>query len=631
MRYQLGDGFWSGRIRQVSERMIPLQLSILKDEAPDTEPSHAIENFRIAAGESDGEYYGMVFQDSDLGKWIEAAAYSLMITPDPKLEAEVDQIVALMEKAQRPDGYLNTYYTLKEPERRWTNLQECHELYCFGHLTEAAVAYHRATGKDAFLNVMRRMADHIDTVIGPEEGKLHGYPGHPEAELALWKLYKETGEEKYLKLSRYFIDQRGTEPNFFLQESDRRGGISHWSGRKEKVDLPYFQAHEPVRKQRDAVGHAVRALYLYTGMACVATETGDEDLKAACGALWESAVDRKMYVTGGLGATRNGEAFMGDYELPNDTAYAETCASVALVFFARAMSMLDPDGKYGDAAERELYNTVLSGVSLCADRFFYVNPLEAVQGVSGAQQGLEHALPSRPRWYTCACCPPNLARLLTSLDEYAVMEREDGIYIQQYLDGVTERERARIELKTDYPWAGRMDYTVDARADFDLYLRIPGWAETEKVSLALDGRAVSVELVRGFVHLRLEKGSHRILLDLPMEPRRVYAHENVRQDAGCVSFAYGPLVYCLEGCDNPEPLWNLRADPDDEIEISEYDPALLGGIRILRIFGSRRTDHADTLYGSRKPVYEPQTLTAIPYYAWANRDPRDMRVWVRES
>ena len=414
MRYQLGEGFWSRRIRQVQDRMIPLQLSILKDEAPDTEPSHAIENFKIAAGLSKGEFHGMVFQDSDVGKWIEAAAYSLMIRPDPELEREVDDIVEIIGKAQQPDGYLNTWFTIKEPGKRWTNLQDCHELYSFGHLAEGAVAYHQATGKRAFLDIMCRMADHIDTVIGPEEGKLHGYPGHPEAELALWRLYHETGNPKYLKLSQYFIDQRGTEPNFFLEEWERRGRINHWSGRKDPVNLPYYQAHEPVREQKEAVGHAVRALYLYTGMACIAAETKDVSLAEACRRLWKSAVEEKMYVTGGLGATVKGEAFMGPFELPNDTDYAETCASVALCFFGRAMSRLEKDGRIGDAVEQALYNTVLAGVSLEADRFFYVNPLEVIQGVSGVQQGLEHDLPRRPKWYACACCPPNVARLLTS-------------------------------------------------------------------------------------------------------------------------------------------------------------------------------------------------------------------------
>ena len=630
MRYQTGEGFWSKRIQQVCDRMIPLQLSILKDEAPDTEPSHAIENFKIAAGMTPGEFHGMVFQDSDLGKWIEAAAYRLKMAPDPALEQEVDSIIDIIGKAQQPDGYLNTWFTVKEPGRRWTNLQDCHELYSFGHLTEGAIAYYQATGKAAFLDIMRRMADHIDTVIGPEEGKLHGYPGHPEAELALYRLYRETGDEKYLRLSKYFLDQRGAEPNFFLEECERRGGMNFWSGKREPVQLSYYQAHQPVRDQEEAVGHAVRALYLYTGMAYVAAETKDAGLADACKKLWHSAVERKMYVTGSLGATAHGEAFMGDYELPNDTAYAETCASVALCFFGRALSMLERDGRIGDAVELALYNTVLAGVSLNMDRFFYVNPLEAVQGVSGVQPGLKHALPERPRWYACACCPPNVARLLTSLEEYAVQETESGIVIHQYLDGVTECEKARISLRTRYPWDGLMEYEIEALEPMTCDLRIPAWAEPEAVQLTMDGKAVPVQPEKGYVRLTLERGTRNIRFSLPMKPRRLYAHESVRQDAGCVSFAVGPLIYCLEGCDNPEPLWNLKADPGAEMTLLDLDESCLGGIRKLLIPGFRRTDHADRLYGTRPPVYEPCTLTAIPYYAWANREPRDMRVWIRE-
>ena len=630
MNYQLGEGFWSRRIRQVCDRMIPLQLSILKDEEPDTEPSHALENFRIAAGLAEGDFHGMVFQDSDVGKWIEAAAYRLMISPDPELEAEIDRIVEVLGKAQQPDGYLNTWFTIRQPGKRWTNLQDCHELYSFGHLAEGAVAYHQATGKDAFLKIMCRMADHIDTVLGPEEGKLHGYPGHPEAELALYRLYLETGEERYLKLSRYFLDQRGTEPNFFLQEAERRGFISHWTGKKETVSLPYYQAHQPVRQQEAAVGHAVRALYLSTAMASVAAETGDAELTEACRKLWHSAAEQKMYVTGGLGATAKGEAFMGPYELPNDTAYAETCASVALCFFARAMSRLERDGRYGDAAELALYNTVLAGVSLQADRFFYVNPLEVVRGVSGVQQGLEHDLPERPRWYACACCPPNVARLLTSLKEYAVQEDPGEITVHQYLDGTVECGQATLTLRTEYPWDGLLSYHIEAREELKLFLRIPGWAERTEVALELDGKALSAGPEKGFVRLELTKGRHEIRLSLPLRPRRIYAHERVRQDAGCVAFACGPLVYCLEGCDNPEPLWNLKADPAAEIILTDREPECLGGVRKMRIPGFRREDRSEELYSSRPPVYVPQMLTAIPYYAWANREARDMRVWIRE-
>ena len=630
MRYTLGNGFWSRRIRLVMDRMIPLQLSILKDQAEDTEPSHAIENFRIAAGLSEGAFHGMVFQDSDVGKWIEAASYSLRLRRDVALEKEIDDIVEIIAAAQQEDGYLNTYFTLKAPGKRWTNLQDCHELYCFGHLTEGAVAYHQATGKTRFLEVMRRMADHICTVIGPEEGKLHGYPGHPEAELALYRLYLDTGEPKYLELSRYFIDQRGTEPNFFREEWERRGRVSYWTGRPADLNLKYFQAHMPVRDQKDATGHAVRALYLYAAMANLAAETGDASLEKACRNLWESCADRKMYLTGGLGATVHGEAFMGDYELPNDTAYAETCASVAMCFFARAMSRLERNGVYDDVTELELFNGISSGVSLQADRFFYVNPLEAVQGVSGSEPGLTHALPARPKWFACACCPPNLARLMTSLSDYCADEEADGIVLRQYLDGRFDLDRASLTVTTDYPWDGSIRILAECKEDVPLWIRIPGWVRPEEVSLQSDGEPFEVKPEKGYACLRLAKGAHQITLQLPLRPRRLYAHPRVRQDAGKTAFAFGPVIYCLEGCDNPEPLWNLKADIGGKIEVTEVQPDLLGGVRLLKIPGHRRADQQEALYAEDVPAYVPCTLTAIPYYAWANREPRDMCVWVRE-
>ncbi|MBQ8136512.1 MAG: arginine--tRNA ligase, partial [Clostridia bacterium] len=573
--------------------------------------------------------------ESDGAKIVDLEEYGmhpcLILKKDEALEKEIDAIVTIIGKAQAKDGYLNTYFTLKEPGKRWTNLVDCHELYCFGHLAEGAVAYHQATGKTEFLDIMCREADHIRTVIGPEEGKLHGYPGHPEAELALWRLYLETGKTEYLDLSRYFIDQRGTEPNFFREEWERRGHVNHWTGHPASLNLSYHQAHMPVREQREAVGHAVRALYLYAGMAAVAAETKDESLLSACEKLWDSAVNRKMYVTGGLGATVHGEAFMTDYELPNDTAYAETCASVALCFFAKALNLSRLDGRIDDAVEREVFNVISAGESLSMDRFFYVNPLEAVQGVSGKEPGLTHALPARPKWFACACCPPNVARLFTSLAAYSAEENERGIILRQYLDGTYAFEKAEITLKTQYPWEGDLRYTIDAHTDTDIYLRMPGWADPTETALKADGETLTVRPERGYVRVRMKKGLHSVLLSLPMKPRRLYASPRVRADAGCVAFAYGPMIYCLEGCDNPEPLWNLMADGSAPIEMTERLPDVLGGIRQMKIPGFRRADKQEALYAEEKPRYEKTTLTAIPYYAWANREAKDMRVWVREG
>ena len=639
MRYELpdsaGNDFWGQRIRLVLDSMIPLQLRLLEGEVPDAEPSHAIDNFRIAAGLMEGEYYGMVFQDSDLGKWLEAAAYKLKIKPDEWLEQKVDEIIAIIGKAQQPDGYLNTWYTLKEPGQRWTNLQECHELYSAGHLIEGAVAYYEATGKRAFLDIMSRMADHIDSVFGPEEGKLAGYPGHPEIELALCRLYTATGEKRYLNLAKFFIDARGTQPLYYEEERKRRGGKEHFKG-MHGLGPEYAQWHKPVREQDEAVGHAVRALYLYAGAAHVARETGDLELSRVCETLWRNTVQRKMYITGAFGATHIGEAFMSDYELPGDSAYAETCAAIAMLFFSRAMLRVKRDGEISDVMERILYNGMLSGMSLEADRFFYVNPLETVSGLSGEQPGYTHALPQRPRWFGCACCPPNLARLIASLPDYAYDEDQGGIAIHQYIGGKIHTDAfggVTIEHESLYPWDGALRWTVKANERFTLSIRVPGWAG-EGARLSIDGVDIALLDVMedGYASLTRDwKGESLVLLTLPMKARRLYANPRVRDNAGCAAFAWGPLVYCFEGADNPAPLCMLRVKREALPRIQPFDPNLLGGVRTLKIEGLRLSMPEGALYREELPREEDITLTAIPYYAFANRDSKDMRVWMPEA
>jgi DUF1680 family protein len=338
----LRDTFWSHYLDLVRQTVIPYQWEALNDRIPDAEPSHAVKNFKIAAGLEAGEYGGLVFQDSDVAKWLEAVGYSLATHPDPALEQLADEVIAIIGKAQQPDGYLNTYFTLKEPGKRWTNLHECHELYCAGHMMEAAVAYLKGTGKRALLDIMCRFADYIDTVFGSEPGKIQGYDGHQEIELALVKLYEVTGNEKYLNLSRFFIDERGKTPNFFVEEWRGRRGLSHWTKKVEgEPNLAYNQSHKPVREQTEAVGHSVRAVYMYTAMADLAAQTGDEALYNACKRLWSNIITKQMYITGGIGSTHHGEAFTFDYDLPNDTVYAETCASIGLVFFAHRMLKME--------------------------------------------------------------------------------------------------------------------------------------------------------------------------------------------------------------------------------------------------------------------------------------------------
>ena len=368
---KIRDPFWSNLQKKIIEVVIPFQERVLNDQEEGVEKSHALDNFRIAAGLKEGEFYGMVFQDSDVAKWLEGVAYSLAVKPDPALEQRADDIIAVIEKAQQPDGYLNTYFTIKEPDHRWQNLLECHELYCAGHMMEAAVAYYEVTGKDRLLKVMERMADHIAERFGPD--REHGIPGHQEVEIGLMRMYRATGKEAYKCLARYFLEERGKNPAFFEEETKRRGW-EHFH--MDPKDTKYNQSHATVYEQDEAVGHSVRAVYMYTAMADLAAEEKDEKLFAACRRLFDNVTEKKMFVTGGIGSTVEGEAFSVEYELPNDTNYAETCASIGLVFFAHNMLKTEKNGRYADVMERALYNGIISGMQLDGKRFFYVNPLE---------------------------------------------------------------------------------------------------------------------------------------------------------------------------------------------------------------------------------------------------------------
>ncbi|HEX3020914.1 MAG TPA: beta-L-arabinofuranosidase domain-containing protein, partial [Lachnospiraceae bacterium] len=410
--FTVSDNFLGRYERLVNDVVIPYQEKVLNDEIEDAEKSHAIENFRaaakmIATGKCDEEFYGMVFQDSDVAKWLEAAAYTLLKYPDQELEKRCDEVIDLIGQAQHEDGYLNTYFTVKEPDKRWTNLQEAHELYCAGHMMEAAVAYAESTGKTKLLSIMSNMADHMYQRFFKEG--VPGYSGHPEVELALMRLYRCTRNEKYKELAEHFINVRGVDSDYFSKERQKNKWTVWGSDPSNKE---YTQSHAPVREQVKAVGHAVRAVYLYTGMADVASETKDQVLANACETLWENITESRMYVTGAIGSAYEGEAFTKDYHLPNDTAYAETCASIGLIFFSRKMLDLNKNGKYADVMERALYNCVLAGMQLDGERFFYVNPLEVIPGISGESVTHHHALPQRPKWFACACCPPNVARLL---------------------------------------------------------------------------------------------------------------------------------------------------------------------------------------------------------------------------
>lgn len=620
------DGFFSDYAELVRTEVIPYQWEALNDRIPGAEKSGCIHNFRIAAGEEEGEFVGMVFQDSDLGKWLEAVAYSLTTHPDKKLEAIADDVIDLMARAQRPDRYMDTYFIIKEPHNRWKCLRDCHELYCAGHILEAAVAYYKATGKRRFLDVMKKYMDYILTVFGTEEGKLHGYPGHEEIELALCRLYDVTGEKKYLDLAQYFINQRGTEPNYFIEELKTRGDSFHWDG-NDKQGMEYFQANQPVRRQKDAVGHSVRAVYLYSGMADVAMRTQDESLKEACRTLFRSIAEKRMYVTGGIGSTYNGEAFTFDYDLPNDTAYAESCASIGLIFFMQRMLEMDGDAVYGDVMERALYNTVLSGMGLDGKAFFYVNPLEVFPEADLKDPNKHHVKIERQKWFACACCPPNIARLLADLGQYIYRKDENGVAVDLFI-GSEVKVAAGVTLtqNSQVPFGGKVSFKLSCPNGTKLTLRVrkPFWT---------DGVTCDAEMTEKNGYLVVEKvwnDGDTVSFDFAMPVRRVYASPYVRQDLGKVCLMRGPLVYCLEEADNGNNLHLVSLPEESEIAPAQGE-GVLSGMITLKAKGLRIVPEEGTLYrGAPCRRKEETQLTFIPYFAWANRGVGEMTVWVRE-
>ena len=647
--FTVSGGFMGRYEKLVSDVVIPYQERVLNDEIEGAEKSHAIENFRAAAqtlktGKCGGEFYGMVFQDSDVAKWLEAAAYSLYRHPDPELEKRCDDVIGLIESAQHSDGYLNTYFTVKEPEKRWTNLQEAHELYCAGHMMEAAAAYYECTGKGKLLSVMCKMADHMyKRFITDNAG---GYPGHPEVELALMRLYRCTGHTAYRELAEHFINVRGVDRDYYQHEMERYPWTV-WGSRK--LEREYFQCHAPVREQTKAVGHAVRAAYLYTGMADVAAHTNDEALKNACKTLWNNMTQCRMYVTGGIGSAYEGERFTADYHLPNDTAYSETCASIALIFFARKMLDMEMNREYADVMERALYNCVLAGMELDGTRFFYVNPLEVVPGISGESVTHRHALPQRPKWFSCACCPPNVARLLSSLGRYAWGMEGGTVYSHLFISGTLDLSGTlggKITVETGYPYEGRVVYRFEPDGEnmqCALAIRLPGWSG--KTTIALNGTEIAYENRTGHACVMGAKITYghkngyacvkgtfmrgdTLEVTFDMEVKRIFASASVSADSGRVAIQRGPLLYCLEGIDNGGDVLPLSVKKEAGAQAERSDK--LGGIVEIHVDGYK-TEKRESLYAYTRPEAMPCRLTLIPYYAFGNRGISSMRVWIPEA
>jgi DUF1680 family protein len=562
-----------------------------------------------------------MFWDSDVAKWLEAASYSLATHRDPELEARVDEVIDIVAQAQHADGYLNTWFTTVDPQNRWKNLRDWHELYCAGHLIEAGVAHFQATGKRTLLDVVCRYTDYIATVFGPGSGQKRGYCGHPEIELALVKLYHATGEARYLELSRYFVDERGRQPHYFDQEALERGQdpASFWARTYE-----YNQSHLPVREQRQVVGHAVRAMYLYTAMMDLARDYGDETLLETCQQLWRHLTTKRMYVTGGIGTSGQNEGFTRDYDLPNESAYAETCAAIGLIFWAQRLLQLECDRRYTDTLELALYNSVLSAISTDGQQFFYENPLES--------QGHFHRQP----WFHCPCCPPNLARLFSSLGEYIYAQSETDAIVHLYIQSTAELtvggQPVILSQQTNYPWEGTISLKVSPEqpARFGLRLRIPGWCRSARLQVNGEEISLAEGLEQGYARLeRLWQPGDVVTLDLAMPIERVSAHPDIQADQGRVALQRGPLIYCLEQCDQAEPLGRLVL-PADAALTPEVEADLLGGVVVLRGTGAALdvAGWEDKLYQPEPPASRPVSITAIPYYAWGNREAGPMRVWI---
>jgi uncharacterized protein len=570
----------------------------------------------------------LVFGDSDSAKWLEAASLSLATQPDPVLAALVDSFADKVIHAQQPDGYLNTHFIVAQPEMRWRNLRDWHELYCAGHLIEAAVAHSQATGKRKLLDALCRYADHIDSTFGREPGKTRGYCGHPEIELALVKLYQATGNSRYLKLATYFIDERGQTPHYFDIEARARGEdpAQYWAKTYE-----YCQAHVPIREQTKVVGHAVRAMYLLSAVTDLAHENDDRTLLETSERLWNNLVTRRMYLTGGIGAARTIEGFTQDYDLPDETAYAETCATIGLMIWNHRLLQFAGESKYADILERALYNGFLSGVSLDGARFFYENPL--------ASAGHHH----RQGWFNCPCCPPNLARTLASVGQYFYSTGASDIWVHLYAQGTAHMQvsgrAVRLRQATNYPWNGdiRFEIDVDRSQQFTLHLRVPGWCERWRVAVNGEQLAVNNEQLttNGYIHLTREWNPGDVVeyqMDMPIQV--IWAHPAVRDLQGRAALGRGPMIYCLEGVDHAGiPLDRITIDPlevSNEFQVVR-DEALLGGLSLLRGKGTMIDESGweNVLYRNQGPSSKRIDITAIPYYAWENRAAGEMRVWLR--
>lgn len=631
-RVKITDELYGSYVNLVAEKIIPYQWDILNDRVPGAEKSHCVENFRIAAGESQGDHYGPVFCDTDAYKWLEAVAYCIENGSDGRYEPTADDLIDLIGRAQRPNGYLNTYYTVVSPGQRWLNLTEGHELYSAGHLMEAAVAYYKATGKDKLLQIACKFADLICEVFGSGQKQCQGYPGHQEIELALVKLYHATGRARYLELADFFIKERGVRPNYLIEEIQRRQGNGLF---KEFADYDeeYAQSHQPPVEQKTAEGHAVRALYMYAAMADLAIEQDDQQLNEACLKLWNNITTKRMHITGGVGTSGHLERFTVDYDLPNNSTYCESCASIGLMMFGQRMAALTGDASFYDIVEKSLCNTVLAGIAVTGDKYFYVNPLEVWPENCKPSTSMSHVKPVRQPWFPVACCPPNIARTLASLAQYIYSQDDLNLYINQFISSEMETslEGAKIKLKLESSFMqdGLVTIQVQASAACSLKIRMPGYCDYP--DFTLDGSGIIPPIENNYAVFILNgNGEYEISMKYEVKPHFVAANHRVRADAGKAALVKGPYVYCLEEVDNGSELSNILIDTTANIQEDKPLAGMPGRLPVIKYSGKKIISSIvddRQLYG--KPVWklDDVNLTAVPYCLWCNREAGEMLVW----
>ena len=627
------DKFWSPRL-EVN------RTKTLDHVYQELEANGCIRNFDIAAGKVAGTFGGPWWADSDVYKWIEGASYVLGSHPNPELERKVDDLIARIAAAQQPDGYLNTHVQIEEPDLRFRNLAFFHEDFSSGHLFEAAVAHYEATGKKTLLNVATRLADCFDATFGP--GKRDGLSGHEGIELAWVRLYRATGDKRYLDLAEFYLNERGKKPSLFEIEYNKLPAdrtVLWFPGQPKNLrwlqdllyrshppafNTSYAQDNLPVREQSVAVGHAVRAMFLYSGMADVAYETGDQGLMDALNRLHDSVTLRRMYITGGIGPSEKNEGFTDDYDLPNENAYQETCASAGMVLWNFRMFKLTGDGQYVDLMEQSLYNAVLAGVSLEGNSFCYATPLAC------------DAKFKRLPWFEVPCCPTTAARFFPSIGRYVYTKSDDGMWVNLYIGGeasttLRNGEKVTVRQSTQYPWDGRVKLQVAATQpqEFTLHVRVPAWASG--TALTLNGKKISAQVSKGYAHLTRKWAASDVLeLSIPMPIEMLEANPNVLQSRGKIALRRGPLFYCLEQPDNKTDIEKI-ALPTTAKLTSHFEPGLLGGVTVIS--GQGRTQEEggwdNALYRQIRPASgAPVTIKAIPYCVWGNRGQKKMKVWI---